>query len=231
MPHNTYPHRPASITPSKLPLGLERRLKTDGYRVLKASTGEAAAHLVLNENPDLILLDLLLPDRSGLDICRELRAKGFATPVIMLTQLGEELDEVVGLEVGASDYVAKPYNWHVLRARVRARLRESDGRPANPSRYAWDDIDIDFDAMRATRAGRKVPLTPREFEALRCMVRGRGKVVTRSSLLREVWGATTALQTRAVDNLMVSLRQKLEPEPAQPQYILTVHGDGYKFVG
>ena len=212
--------------------GLEINLRREGYEVLKAGTGDQGLQLALQENPDLILLDVMLPGMNGLDLCRLLRQKGFEAPIIMLTARGEEIDRVLGLELGADDYVAKPFGLRELIARIRVRLRRSKPR-ALPSvaRYCFGNVELDFEKCRATRAGRVLGLTVKEFEIMKLLVRNRNQNVTRDRLLNEVWGYESAPTTRTVDNHILRLRQKLENDPAAPEYILSVYGEGYKFVG
>jgi DNA-binding response OmpR family regulator len=212
--------------------GLELNLKKEGYRVLKASRGDTAVDLAIKENPHLILLDVMLPGMSGLDVCRELRKKGIEAPVIMLTAKGEEIDRVLGLEIGADDYVTKPFSLRELIARIGVRLRRHPpGLAEGLSKYRFGEIEIDFVKCQATRKGAPVELTHKELDILRLFVRRRGEVVTRDRMLDEVWGYDTSSTTRTVDTHIAKLRQKLERDPATPRYILSVYGEGYKFVG
>jgi len=210
--------------------GLEINLSKEGYKVLKASRGDTAVGLAMKEIPDLIILDVMLPGLSGLDVCRELRRRGLETPIIMLTAKSAEVDRVVGLEIGADDYVTKPFSVRELVARIGARLRRREsGRPAGPVRYSFADVHLDFEKFSATRKGKALELTPKEFEILRFFIRHHGAVITRERLLNEVWG--TYPTTRTVDTHILKLRQKLELDPANPKYILSIYGEGYKFVG
>ncbi len=212
--------------------GLEINLTREGYRVLKAPTGPEGVRLALRDNPHLILLDIMLPGMSGLDVCRELRRKGFDAPIIMLTAKAEEIDRVVGLEIGADDYVTKPFSLRELLARIRVRLRRQPARASEQlARYRFDDIEIDFEKCAAAKRGQPLDLTAKEYDILRLMIRHRGEVVTRDRMLNEVWGYEAYPTTRTVDNHIVKLRQKLEDDPATPKYILSVYGEGYKFVG
>ncbi len=212
--------------------GLEINLSKEGYRVLKATRGEAAVSLAIKENPHLILLDVMLPGISGLDVCRELRRKGVETPIIMLTAKSEEVDRVVGLEIGADDYVTKPFSVRELLARIGARLRRQPPRElAGPPRYRFGNVEIDFEKFQATRKGKPLELTPREYRVLRFLIQHRGEVVTRDRMLTEVWGYETDVTTRTVDTHILKLRQKVEPDPGKPEYILSIYGEGYKFVG
>jgi len=212
--------------------GLEINLTQEGYRVLKAARGELAVDLAIRENPNLIILDVMLPGMSGLDVCRELRRKGIEVPIIMLTAKSDEIDRVVGLEIGADDYVTKPFSLRELLARIRVRLRRPPTQTTEAlARYRFGGVEIDFIRFTATRDGKPLQLTSKEFNLLRLLIRCRGEVVTRDRMLDEVWGYESYPTTRTVDNHILKLRQKLEADPANPQYILTIYGEGYKFVG
>jgi DNA-binding response OmpR family regulator len=212
--------------------GLEINLGKEGYRVLRATSGDAGISATLKENPSLILLDVMLPGMSGFDVCRELRKKGIDTPIIMLTAKSEEIDRVVGLEIGADDYVTKPFSLRELLARIRVQLRRQPARSTEAlARYRFGEVEIDFEKLRATRGGQPLDLTPREYDILRLLIRCRGEVVTRDRMLDEIWGYDAYPTTRTVDNHILKLRQKVEENPANPGYILTVYGEGYKFVG
>jgi len=210
--------------------GLELNIKAEGYRVLTASTGDTGLEVALRERPDLVLLDLMLPGLGGLDVCRELRRQHFEAPIIMLTARTEEVDRVVGLEIGADDYVTKPFGIRELLARIRVRLRRTSGGAAD-ALLRFGDVEVDFDKQQATRAGRPVELTGKEFDVLRLLAQHRGHIVTRERLLDEVWGYEHYPTTRTVDNHIMRLRQKLEEESSNPRHILSVYGEGYKFVG
>lgn len=212
--------------------GLELHLTREGYQVAKATRGDGVLDLALKENPDLIILDVMLPGMNGLDVCRELRRRGLDASIIMLTAKGEEIDRVVGLEVGADDYVTKPFGLRELLARIRARLRRPPARAAQGlSRYRFGDVEIDFEKFQATRRGQPLELTSREVDILHLFVRCRGEVVTRERMLNEVWGYQSYPTTRTVDTHILKLRQKLEADPANPKFILSIYGEGYKFVG
>jgi two-component system alkaline phosphatase synthesis response regulator PhoP len=212
--------------------GLEINLNKEGFQVLKATRGEVGVNLAIKENPHLIILDVMLPGMSGLDVCRELRQKGIDVPIIMLTAKSDEIDRVVGLEIGADDYVTKPFSLRELIARIRARLRRQPPRTTETlARYRFGEVEIDFEKFRATRSGKPLEMTPREYDILRLLIRCRGEVVTRDRMLDEIWGYGVNTTTRTVDNHILKLRQKLEDDPANPQYILTIYGEGYKFVG
>jgi len=207
--------------------GLALNRKAEGYAVLTASSGDAGIEQALRERPELILLDVMLPGMNGLDVCRELRRKGFDAPIIMLTAKAEEVDRVVGLEIGADDYVTKPFGIRELLARIRARLRRHVPSAAG---LRLGPVEIDFDKHEATRGGQRIELTGKEFDVLRLLAQHRGDIVTRDRLLEEVWGYETYPTTRTVDNHILRLRQKLEEDPSNPRYILSIYGEGYKLV-
>ena len=213
--------------------GLAVNFRREGYEVLTATEGEAALRLARSGLPDLIILDLMLPGMSGLDVCRELRRTGVETPIIMLTARGEEIDRVLGLEIGADDYLTKPFSLRELLARVRTRLRRRPAAAAGPSpaRYRFGDVEIDFEKLRAERGGGALELSAKEFDLLKLLVRRRGEVLTRDEILKQVWGYDEPPLTRTVDTHILKLRQKVEPDPANPSFIQTVYGEGYRFTG
>ncbi|MBI4610486.1 MAG: response regulator transcription factor [Candidatus Rokubacteria bacterium] len=210
--------------------GLEDNLRFEGYGTLAATNGRDGLALALSEVPDLIVLDVMMPEMSGWDVLRALRQKRIDVPVIMLTARGEELDRVLGLELGADDYVTKPFALRELLARVRAVLR----RPGPRQKFeevAFGDVRLHLRARQVFKAGTEVRLTRKEFDLLRYLVEHRGEVLTRERLLDEVWGYEHFPTTRTVDTHILRLRQKFEQDPERPRYILTVHGQGYKFAG
>jgi DNA-binding response OmpR family regulator len=210
--------------------GLADNLLHEGYEVLTATTGEAGYDLQKSRKPDLIILDLMLPRMSGLELCRKLRGEGVQTPVLMLTARSEESDRVIGLDLGADDYVTKPFSLRELMARVRALLRRVQASPELPDELRFGDVEVDFRRYVARRCGRLVEMTRKEFATLRLLVARTGQVVTREELLNEVWGYEAYPVSRTVDNHIAGLRAKLEADPARPVHIRTVHGVGYKFV-
>jgi DNA-binding response OmpR family regulator len=217
---------------AELARGIEINLRQEGYSVVKAATGDAGLKLVFQENPNLVILDVMLPGMNGFDLCRLLRQKGFEAPIIMLTAKGEEIDRVLGLELGADDYVTKPFGLRELLTRIRVQLRRLPKRaPTGPARYLFGAVEIDFDQCRATRDSKPLDLTGKEYDILKLLIRCRGEIVTRDRLLSDVWGYEASVNTRTVDNHILRLRQKLEEDPANPAYILSVYGEGYKFVG
>ena len=210
--------------------GLEDNFRFEGYQTLAATTGKEGLALAVREAPDLILLDIMMPELSGWDVLRALRQKGLDVPVIMLTARGEEVDRVLGLELGADDYVTKPFSLRELLARVRAVLRRPGPR-LKFEEFAFGDVRIRLRGRQVFKAGQEVRLTRKEFDLLRYLVEHRGEVVTRDRLLDEVWGYEQFPTTRTVDTHVLRLRQKFEKDPEHPAWILTVHGQGYKFSG
>lgn len=210
--------------------GLEVNLKKEGYKVLKTGTGEEAIQMAIRDLPDLIILDIMLPGISGLDVCRELRQKSIKIPIIMLTAKSEEVDRVIGLELGADDYVTKPFSLRELLARIRVCLRRQPQQTDIP-RYRFGSVEIDFEKYRVTVRNKPVEMTQKEVELIRYMIRNRDTVLSRDRLLDEVWGYDSYPTTRTVDTHILKLRKKLEEDPANPKYILSVYGGGYKFIG
>ena len=211
-------------------LGLKDNCEYEGYEVSVARDGEEGLRRALEERPELILLDVMLPKLSGLDVCRQLRINGSGVPIIMLTARGQEIDKVVGLELGADDYVTKPFSINELLARIRAQLRRASRPAAKVETYLFGDIELNFRTYQATKAGRPVELSAREFEILKYLIRRRGEPVTRDELLEEVWGDKYPF-SRTVDNHIAKLRQKIETDPSEPRFIVTLHRVGYKFIG
>ena len=211
--------------------GIELNLKAEGYAVMSANTGPSGLETALRDRPDLVLLDIMLPGLSGLDVCRELRKRQFDRPIIMLTARSAEVDRVVGLEIGADDYISKPFGIRELLARIRARLRRHGAECTGDGVLRFGDVEVDFERHEARRRGGRVELTGKEFDVLRLLSQQRGKIVTRDRLLEEVWGYEHFPTTRTVDNHILRLRQKLEDNPSDPRFILSIYGEGYKFVG
>ena len=210
-------------------VGLQDNLEVEGYQVTTAASLREGREAALLERPDLIVLDLMLPDGDGMSLCRYLRTQGLHQPVIMLTARGEEMDKVLGFEVGADDYVVKPFSLRELLARIYAHLRRT--------RAAGAQVPVpvgvalaDFPRHMLMRDGLPLDVTAKEMDLLRYLVEHRGEVVSRETLLAEVWGHQGEVETRSVDNYIVRLRKKLEPEPAEPRFLITVYGSGYKLV-
>ncbi len=214
-----------------LTLTLTDRLTSEGYDVQAVSDGNQAFARASSEEFDLVLLDVILPGRNGFDVCRDLRQKGVDVPVLMLTARGQVADRVVGLKLGADDYLTKPFEMSELLARVEARVRRSPSRSAGAGHYEFGPIRVDFEKTEVTKEGWPVELSAKEFRLLCHLIERRGKTVTRNELLDVVWGYDAMPSTRTVDVHVAWLRKKLEPQPHLPRYIVTVHGMGYKFVG
>jgi len=212
--------------------GLKLNLTDEEYEVDWASDGLEGLRKALQETPDLIILDIMLPEKSGLEVCRELRQKNIGIPIIMLTAKGEEIDKVVGLEIGADDYITKPFSVRELLARLKAHLRRAD-REVNTLAgiYAFNDVEIDFAHFKARRKGKELDLTSTEMDILKYLIAHRGEVVARDDLLDKIWGYDWYPTTRTIDNHILKLRKKIEDDPAHPHYILSVYGGGYRFVG
>ena len=216
-----------------LVLGLTHALETEGYEVLDARNGPDGLRRVVEDQPDLVLLDLMLPGMSGYEICKRMRDRNIRCPVIMLTSRSEENDRVFGLELGADDYVTKPFSLRELLARVRAQLRRSEpagaATPGSASRVRIGDVQVDLDRHEVHRDGRLQPLTRREFGLLAYLIRHPGEVLSRERLLKEAWGYAENQTTRTVDNHVLRLRKHIEPDPDRPRYIRTARGEGYLF--
>ena len=215
-----------------LRLTLSDRLASEGYAVETASDGEAGLRSAASGAFDLILLDVMLPRMNGFDVCREVRQRGVTTPILMLTARGQVVDKVVGLKLGADDYLTKPFEAIELMARMEALLRRrpSSAGPGGDS-YRFGDVHVDFRRMEVMRAGQPIDLSAREFKLLRHFIAHRGATLSRDELLAEVWGYDETPLTRTVDVHVAGLRQKIEANPKSPEYILTIHGLGYKFTG
>jgi DNA-binding response OmpR family regulator len=210
-------------------LGLKNDLALEGYEVEVARDGRAACERARGGAFDLILLDVMLPRKDGFTVCRELRQAGNRTPILMLTAKALDAEKVLGLELGADDYVTKPFSALELRARVRALLRRAA--PEEPDVYRFGDVEVDFTRAEVRRSGRPVETTPFEFKLLATFVRRRGRILTREQLLDEVWRPDSCPVDRVIDNHVMNLRRKIEPEPQAPRYLVSVRGLGYRFEG
>ncbi len=210
--------------------GLTDNLEAESYVVLTAKDGEAGYAILEEEEPDLVILDLMLPKLSGYEICQRARSNGMTVPILMLTAKGTESDRVLGLDLGADDYVTKPFSVRELLARVRALLRRGQSADAVPDELEFDDVVVDFKSFEARKGGEVIKLTRKEFGTLRFLAGRRGEVVRRDELLREVWNYKRYPTTRTVDNHIASLRSKIEKDPSDPRHLLTVHRVGYKLV-
>ena len=210
--------------------GLKDNLEHESYDVLTATDGQQGYRLIHEHNPDLIVLDLMIPKMDGYELCRKVRSEGITTPILMLTARSEEANRVHGLDLGADDYVTKPFSVPELLARIRAILRRVQSPVALPDDLRFDDVSVDFKRFEATKGEEVLKLSRKEFGVLRLLAARAGQVVTRHELLDEVWGHESYPTTRTVDNHIASLRSKLEDDPAQPRHLITVHGVGYKLV-
>jgi len=209
---------------------LHDNLKHEGYEVLRADTGELGLKIGLARRPDLILLDVVLPRMSGYAVCQSLRAAGLVSPIIMLTARNTELDRVTGLDLGADDYIAKPFSVSELMARVRAQLRRIERHTTDRGQFAFGNIVVDIDTQQVRRNSQLIELSRHELGLLLYLIRHEGEAISRDDLLTDVWGYPELPMTRTIDNFIARLRGKIEETPHQPRHILTVHGRGYRFV-
>jgi two-component system alkaline phosphatase synthesis response regulator PhoP len=212
--------------------GLKLNLSDEGFDVDWAVNGVEGLRKAIEEAPDLIILDIMLPEMDGLEVCRKLRQRNIDIPVIMLTAKGGEIDKVVGLEIGADDYMTKPFSIRELLARIKVRLRhaEREGNPV-PQLYSFGDIEIDFARFKIMRKGKEQDLTSLETDILKYFAIHRGEVVARNDFLDKIWGYEKYPTTRTIDNHILKLRKKIEDDPSHPRYILSVYGGGYRFIG
>jgi two-component system alkaline phosphatase synthesis response regulator PhoP len=212
--------------------GLKLNLADEGYDIDLAYDGVEGLRKALEDRPDLIVLDIMLPGMNGLDICRELRRKNIGIPIIMLTAKGEEIDKVVGLEVGSDDYITKPFSLREFLSRVKAHLRREKREGAvAPQVYRFGDIEVDFAHFKVRRGGKELDLTSLELEILKYFIAHQREVIKRDVLLDKIWGYEKYPTTRTIDNHILKLRKKIEEDPAHPKYILSVYGEGYRFIG
>ena len=209
--------------------GVRDTLEVEGFAVLTARDGESAAKLAESEDPDLVILDVMLPRLSGIDVCRKLREKRIRGSILMLTARAAEQDKVKGFQAGADDYVTKPFSLVELLLRVRALLRRTEKAEDKLARMQFGAVELDFQKFEARKRGKAIELTPREFKIMRLFCENPGRVVTRNELLDKVWGYDIFPTTRTVDNHIVKLRKAIEDEAAAPRHILSVRGVGYKF--
>ena len=211
-------------------LGLEENLDFAGYKVITASDGPGGLELALDRKPDLILLDIMLPGMSGYELCRELRDKGMQMPIVMLTARQDEFDKVHGFEVGADDYVTKPFSLNELLARIKAIMLRGERRSDGPRMHEFGDCVVDLEARVVARGGKEVQLTRTEFDLLAYFCTNEGKALSRDQVMNDVWGTQYFGTQRSLDSFVASLRSKIEKKSGKPRHILTVHGVGYKFV-
>lgn len=210
--------------------GLEESLNAESFQVLSAENGEKGRELIKTENLDIIILDIMLPDINGFDLLKEIRKEGCNIPVLMLTSKHEEVDKVLGLELGADDYVTKPFSVRELIARIKAILRRKEVLTKDFIEYSFDDIHINFKNCEITKNSKQIKVTAKELSVLKYLIQHRGEVVTRDNLLNDVWGYDVFPTTRTVDNIILSIRKKIEPTYSDPKHLITVHSLGYKFI-
>ena len=210
--------------------GLEISLKKEKYETLIESDGEKGYQTALKLKPGLILLDIMLPNKNGFDICKDLRLSGHNFPIIMLSAKAEEADKVIGFELGADDYVTKPFSVKELLARIKAILRRRSDIINEFDKYSFGDVSLDFEKLEAKKGNKKIDLSLKEYEILKYFISKEGKIVTRNDLLDEVWGYENFPTTRTVDNYILMIRKRIETNPARPEHLLTYHSAGYKFV-
>jgi two-component system alkaline phosphatase synthesis response regulator PhoP len=212
-------------------LSLSDELESAGYEVFTAENGERALAAAEREKPDLIVLDLMMPVLDGTEVCKRLRMRGDRTPIIMLTVRDKEIDKVLGLELGADDYMTKPFSLRELTARVKAVLRRAEEKPSHLGVVRFGDVYLDFKKFEASKNGKKLDLTPLEFQMLRLLAERKGEVLTRDDFLDGVWGKdNVAVSFRTVDSHIANIRKKVEDDPSSPRHILSIRGMGYKFM-
>jgi len=210
-------------------LGLRKSLGFEGYQILEAADGERGLEMVFQRRPDLVVLDLMLPKVNGYEVCRTIRKHDPTIPILILSAKDQEMDKLMGFDLGADDYVTKPFSTRELTARVKAALRRSVVRPLEEQVFSLGDIKVDFPGQRLDVRGEAIEVSNREFRLLRYLIENRGRVLSRDQILNHVWGYDYEGTARTIDNFINKLRSKIEPDPARPSYILTVRGVGYKF--
>jgi len=212
-----------------LAIGLEDDLRVEGYDVVVIADGREASQAAIEGGFDAIVLDVMLPGRDGFEICRDIRRAGKRTPIILLTAKAQESDKILGLELGADDYITKPFSPRELRARLKALLRRARG--DIPDRYTFGNVEVDFSACQLRRGGALVDVTTLEYKLLSLFIRRRGHVLTRAQLLDDIWGSATHVTDRVIDTHIANLRKKIENDPAAPRHLASVRGIGYRFDG
>ena len=210
-------------------MALEDDLRVEGYEVSSAKDGLKGFSMAKEQGYDLIILDIMLPQMNGFEVCKQLRQAGITTPILMLTAKSQEIDKVLGLELGADDYVTKPFSPRELLARVKAILRRMEQAQQGIDRYHFGEIEVDFKKYEVKKSGKPVLLTALEFALLHFLIKNKGRVVSRDSILDEVWGNGVYVCSRTVNTHIAHLRKKIEDDPAKPKYIISVRGIGYKF--
>lgn len=212
-------------------LSLKDEFESQGYTVYLAEDGEKGLEIAKQQRPDLIILDIMLPVIDGYEVCKRLRMEGDTTPIIMLTVKDKEIDRVVGLELGADDYVTKPFSLRELTARVKAVLRRTEERAKDLATYCFGQVELDFKKYEAKKKGRKLELTPLEFQMLKLFIQRKGDVISRDDFLDKIWGEdNTYVSFRTVDSHIANIRKKIEDDPSEPKHIISIRGVGYKFI-
>ena len=212
-------------------VSLKDEFESQGYVVYAAEDGEKGLEIAKEEKPDLIILDIMLPVLDGYEVCKKLRMEGDTTPIIMLTVKDKEVDKVLGLELGADDYVTKPFSFRELTARVKAVFRRTEEQVKNLTDYSFGNIELDFEKYEAKKEGKKLYLTPLEFHMMQLFIRSKGKAISRDYFLDRIWGEdNVTVSYRTVDSHIANIRKKIEDDPANPQHILSIRGVGYKFI-
>ncbi len=211
-------------------VSLRDELESEGYAVCTAGSGDKALEMAREQDPDLIILDIMLPVMNGYEVCKTLRMEGDATPIIMLTVKDKEVDKVLGLELGADDYVTKPFSLRELTARVKAIFRRLQERGKDLTSYSFGTITLDFRRYEATKKGKKLDLTPLEFQMLKHLIENKGQVVSRDDFLDHIWGEeNVSVSFRTVDSHIANIRKKIEDDPSKPKHIISLRSVGYKF--
>jgi two-component system alkaline phosphatase synthesis response regulator PhoP len=212
-------------------LSLRDEFESEGYVVFTADDGEKGLQLANTENPDLIVLDIMLPALNGYEVCKNIRKRGDNTPIIMLTVKDKEIDKVLGLELGADDYVTKPFSLRELLARAKAVMRRTEEGKKDLDRYSFASIAIDFKKYAATKDGQMLDLTPLEFQMLKFLIERKEEVITRNDFLDKIWGENNVtVSDRTIDSHIANIRRKIEEDPSLPKHILSIRGVGYKFL-
>ena len=211
-------------------LSLKDEFESEGYTVSTAEDGEKGLEIAKQQRPDLIILDIMLPVLDGYEVCKRLRMEGDTTPIIMLTVKDKEIDRVLGLELGADDYIIKPFSLRELMARVKAVLRRTEERTKDLTSYSFGHVELDFKKYEAKKKGKKLELTPLEFQMLKLFIQRKGEVISRDDFLDKIWGEdNTYVSFRTVDSHIANIRKKIEDDPSNPQHIISIRGVGYKF--
>jgi len=212
-------------------LSLKDEFESQGYTVYSAEDGEKGFKMAKQQKPDLIILDIMLPVLDGYEVCKRLRMEGDTTPIIMLTVKDKEIDRVLGLELGADDYVTKPFSLRELMARVKAVLRRTEERTKDLNNYSFGQIELDFKKYEAKKKGEKLELTPLEFKMLKLFIKKKEQVLSRDDFLDKIWGEdNTFVSFRTVDSHIANIRKKIEDDPSNPKHIISIRGVGYKFI-